>query len=74
VHDVGEDVSFIGKKLSQSRAKTVYKYLVSSGIDKNRLTYQGYGNEFMKYPEPKNLQEEQANRRVEIMVLDELLD
>lgn len=74
VHDVGDDVSFIGKKLSQSRAKTVYKYLVSSGIDKNRLTYQGYGNEFMKYPEPKNLQEEQANRRVEIMVLDELLD
>jgi outer membrane protein OmpA-like peptidoglycan-associated protein len=71
VHNVGEDVSFVGKKLSQSRAKTVYKYLVNSGIDKNRLSYQGYGNEFMKYPEPKNPQEEQANRRVEILVLEE---
>ncbi|MCC5922784.1 MAG: OmpA family protein [Crocinitomicaceae bacterium] len=74
VHNVGEDVSFVGKKLSQSRAKTVYKYLVNSGIDKNRLSYQGYGNEFMKYPEPKNLQEEQANRRVEILVLKEKLE
>ena len=71
VHNVGEDVSFVGKKLSQSRAKTVYKYLVNSGIDKSRLSYQGYGNEFMKYPEPKNPQEEQANRRVEILVLEE---
>jgi outer membrane protein OmpA-like peptidoglycan-associated protein len=29
--------------LSQNRAKTVFDYLVSHGIDKERLTYQGYG-------------------------------
>lgn len=74
VHSVGDDVSFIGKKLSHSRAKTVYKYLVKSGIDKKRLTYEGYGNQFMKFPEPKSTQEEQANRRVEIMVIEESID
>lgn len=28
--------------LSTNRAKTVYNYLISNGIDKNRLTYKGY--------------------------------
>ncbi len=30
-------------KLSESRAKSVYNYLISNGIDKDRLTYKGKG-------------------------------
>ena len=30
-------------KLSESRAKSVYNYLTSNGIDKDRLTYKGKG-------------------------------
>ncbi|MCC5922783.1 MAG: OmpA family protein [Crocinitomicaceae bacterium] len=58
-----------GKKLSNKRAKKVYKYLVNSGVDKRRLSYVGYGSERMKYPAPKTAEEEQANRRVEIKVI-----
>lgn len=31
------------KVLSQNRAKTVYNYLITNGIDSARLSYQGYG-------------------------------
>ena len=69
VHAVGEN-SLAGKRLSQARAKRVLNYLVESGIDKKRLTAVGYGNEFMKYPKPQFAYEEQANRRVEIKILE----
>ena len=59
-----------GKKLSNKRAKKVYKYLVNSGVNKSRLSYVGYGSERMKYPAPKTAEEEQANRRVEIKVIN----
>ena len=29
--------------LSQSRAKSIYNYLVDKGIDKSRLSYRGFG-------------------------------
>lgn len=68
VHAVGEN-SIAGKRLSHARAKRVMNYLIDNGVDKNRLEAVGYGNEFMKYPEPKFSYEEQANRRVEIKIL-----
>lgn len=68
VHSVGEN-SIAGKRLSHARAKKVMNYLIDSGVDKHRLEAVGYGNEFMKYPEPKFSYEEQANRRVEIKIL-----
>jgi tetratricopeptide (TPR) repeat protein len=39
--DVGNDRYNI--KLSKKRAKAVYKFLVKEGIDKERLSYDGYG-------------------------------
>lgn len=68
VHRVGKN-NFASKSLSKKRAKRVKKYLVNSGIDKDRLKAVGYGNSQMKYPEPDNKIEEQANRRVEIKIL-----
>lgn len=59
-----------GKNLSNKRAKKVYKYLVNSGVNKKRLSYVGFGSERMKYPAPKTAEEEQANRRVEIKVIN----
>jgi hypothetical protein len=69
VHDTGEN-SVAAKKVSEARAKRVYLYLIEKGVDKGRLEWKGYGNTEMLYPKAKNLYEEQANRRVEIKILD----
>lgn len=69
VHQEGEN-TFGAKRMSLSRAKKVRDYLVDSGIDKKRIEVEGYGNEHMIYPEPKFAAEEQANRRVEIKILE----
>jgi len=55
-------------KLSKARAKSVVDYLVSNGIDANRLTYKGYGFE---QPIASNKTEEgrQLNRRTEFKVI-----
>lgn len=62
------DNSFAGQKISEARAKRVLKYLTNNGIDKNRLIAVGYGNTRPVYPEPKFSYEEQANRRVEVLI------
>lgn len=69
VHAVGES-SFSGRRLSLARAKKVMQYLEDSGIDKKRMEAVGFGNEHMVYPEPKFTWQEQANRRVEIKVIE----
>jgi outer membrane protein OmpA-like peptidoglycan-associated protein/YHS domain-containing protein len=55
------------QKLSEARAKSVIDFLISTGIDKSRLTYKGYG--FTK-PVASNETEEgrQLNRRIEFKV------
>jgi outer membrane protein OmpA-like peptidoglycan-associated protein len=60
--------SFAGQKISEARAKRVMKFLIENGIDKSRLTAVGYGNTKPIFAEPKFYYEEQANRRVEIMI------
>lgn len=61
--------SIAGQKISEARARRVKKFLVDHGINKNRLKSKGYGNTKPIYEEPKFSYEEQANRRVEILVL-----
>ena len=67
VHQLGDD-TFRSKRLSRLRAKAVADYLINSGISKDRIEYEGYGNTAMIFPEPKNDAEMQANRRVEIHI------
>lgn len=56
------------RKLSQRRAKAIYKKLVDAGIDKSRMDYKGFGNAKMIYPTPINNRQAEANRRVEIEI------
>ncbi len=67
VHATGDN-SFAAQKLSEARAKRVMTYLISQGIDKSRMEAVGYGNSKPIYQNPKFAYEEQANRRVEILV------
>lgn len=54
--------------LSYNRAQVVYQWLVDNGIDKSRLTFNGYGMKNpLVYPE-KNKSDQYKNRRVEFKV------
>ncbi|MEO8588697.1 MAG: OmpA family protein [Flavobacteriales bacterium] len=55
--------------LSTARAKTVYDFLLVNEIEPERISYVGLGNSQMLFPTPKNKEESEANRRVEIKVL-----
>jgi outer membrane protein OmpA-like peptidoglycan-associated protein len=68
VFEPGESNSIAGQKMSEARAKRVMKYLLDNGISKERITAVGFGNTKPIYPFPKHYQEEQANRRVEILI------
>ncbi|MEM1325423.1 MAG: OmpA family protein [Bacteroidota bacterium] len=57
--------------LSVDRAKAIYDYLVENGIDESRMIYEGYGNWYPVFPEPQTDEEHEANRRVEIKILNE---
>ena len=67
VYAIGEN-SISAQKLSEARAKRVMIYLADHGIDRNRMIAVGYGNTKPIYPNAKLAYEEQANRRVEIVV------
>jgi outer membrane protein OmpA-like peptidoglycan-associated protein len=58
------------KKLSENRARQVYYYLSSKGIERNRMTYKGYARTQPKRDPELNSNDEQLNRRVEIKVLE----
>lgn len=54
-------------RISNARAKTVYKYLIKHGISKTRLSYKGYSNnEPVVWPEKTN-DDRKSNRRVDII-------
>lgn len=55
-------------KLSESRAKEVYDFLVNKGIDKNRMQFKGYG--FSKPVSSNETAEGRAiNRRTEFVII-----
>lgn len=54
--------------LSVDRARFIYKYLISRGILKERLSYKGYAFKSpLRFPE-RGRRDRSANRRVEIMI------
>jgi outer membrane protein OmpA-like peptidoglycan-associated protein len=62
--NIGGDI-----KLSENRAKTIYRYLIKKGIARSRMSYEGFGVSKPIYEIPeKNSEEELKNRRVEIVV------
>ncbi len=67
----GVDFDYGTLNLSEMRAKTVYDYLVRSGIASKRLSYKGFGHQFPIYPYPeKSIEEMEGNRRVEIKIVN----
>jgi len=58
------------QKLSDERAFAVYEYLLKRGIEKSRLAWKGYSNSQMLYPYAVSEEEQQKNRRVEILILE----
>ncbi len=66
----GLDFDTREKNLSEARAKAIYEYLVAKGISEERLSYKGYGHSKPKEPVEDSSAKEQANRRVEILVLE----
>jgi outer membrane protein OmpA-like peptidoglycan-associated protein len=55
-------------KLSKKRAKAVYDYLISKGIDKKRLQYVGYGSSKPVY-EGQKAADNARNRCVDFTIL-----
>jgi outer membrane protein OmpA-like peptidoglycan-associated protein len=57
------------ENLSISRSMAVQQFLINKGIEAQRISHAGFGHSRPIYPYPeKNKEEEQANRRVEIVI------
>ncbi|GHB85834.1 OmpA family protein [Persicitalea jodogahamensis] len=56
-------------RLSQQRAQSAVNYLISRGIDADRLTAKGYGERQLIVQNAKTEEEHQRNRRTEFTVL-----
>lgn len=53
---------------SRDRARAVFEYLVSSGIESYRLSVEGAGDQALIFPEPHTPEEAEANRRISVRV------
>ena len=67
VFAIGEN-TFASQQMYKARAKRIMNYLIDQGIKKDRMIAVGFGNTKPIYPDAKLDSEEQANRRVEIVI------
>ncbi len=59
------------KNLSRDRAKAIVLFLTSQGIERSRMTFEGFGVSQPLYPIPeKSDAEREANRRVEVLIVE----
>jgi len=58
------------RKVTEKRAEAVIDYLIQHGISKERLEAKGAGNTQMIYPDPQTEWQIEANRRIEIEVIE----
>jgi outer membrane protein OmpA-like peptidoglycan-associated protein len=56
-------------RLSEDRAEAIYQKLSDAGVDQSRMTFKGFGNAKMIYPNPVNTRQSEANRRVEAEIV-----
>lgn len=63
--NAGQEINNL--KLSEARAKTVADYLIENGINKNRISYKGYGST-KPLKSNDNPKDRLANRRVEFKI------
>ena len=64
--DIGDEI--YNQKLSEKRAKAVMDFLISTGVDKEKLNFQGLGEVYPLVPN-KNKYNRSRNRRVEFILL-----
>lgn len=69
-HTNGCDVGINSQILSERRALRVKKYLFENGIDESRVQTIGYGCKKMLFPVTGTKEQQQQNRRVEILVTE----
>ncbi|MFT4600696.1 MAG: outer membrane protein OmpA-like peptidoglycan-associated protein [Arenicella sp.] len=58
------------QKLSEDRARAVKKFLKNNGISPERIEATGFGNTEMLFEKPNSFEEEESNRRVEILIVN----
>lgn len=68
-HTSTEGSNKYNQKLSENRSQSVVNYLLSKNIDKERLTFKGFGKSQPINTE-KSQQSHQQNRRVEFEIMD----
>lgn len=66
----GQDFATGKYNLSEARAYYIYNRLIVQGIDSNRLSYKGFARTRPIYKVERNEYEQQANRRVEIRIVE----
>ena len=66
--NVGE--SIVNQILSENRAKAVYELLISYGFDKEKLSYNGYGEQFPRV-ENTSMSKRAQNRRTEFRIINQ---
>ncbi len=64
------DIDTYEPTLSLNRAKAIYNYLVTRGIDSARLKYAGFGRRKPVIPDEQNERDAEQNRRVELRVIE----
>jgi OOP family OmpA-OmpF porin len=67
------DVDTYEPTLSVNRAKAIYRYLVSKGIESSRLRYEGFGKRRPIVPNETTEEDAEKNRRVEIRIVENAL-
>jgi outer membrane protein OmpA-like peptidoglycan-associated protein len=69
-HTDGRGDEALNKRLSEDRARAVVDYLVSRGVDRNRLATRGYGADKPLAPNATRKGQDK-NRRVEFIILEQ---
>ena len=66
----GLDMETGERNLSSARAQAIHDYLIAKGINKDRVSYKGFGHSRPLFPYPEQSAGEQiATRRVEIRII-----